>query len=312
MSPASQPASQPAAPLVRSPCTVQPSPLAALSSPLPYRLNMRLGAGFIVVLLSAIDGDAWLLQASPRHRPHTARLMMAAPAHKRPRPQNAPGNLFVDEGCIDCDVCRWMCPDTFARKGVKAAVHTQPTMDTDRLLAHAAAVACPVGSIRTRLPDPLAKRALTVFPAEIDPVNLPGVCHLGYHSAASYGATPYLVKRTVPDKATGTLKAANVMIDVPRFNSRLAAIIEEEGGVDKVPCWAGLIFSPWASPSPAARCRAATSHPGPLPHLKTMLYCAQLCIVLPLRLPHTLPIILLVASSPTPPSPTPPLPLDPP
>ena len=139
-----------------------------------------------ILLLGAIHGAAWSImpQPLPARRQRT-QITMAAAAHKRPRTQNAPGNLFVDEGCIDCDVCRWMCPGTFARKGVKAAVHTQPETDTERLLAHAAAVACPVGSIRTRLPDPLAKRALTVFPAEIDPVNLPGVCHLGYHSAGT-------------------------------------------------------------------------------------------------------------------------------
>ena len=30
---------------------------------------------------------------------------------KKSRKQNAPGNLYVDESCIDCDVCRWMSPN---------------------------------------------------------------------------------------------------------------------------------------------------------------------------------------------------------
>ena len=34
---------------------------------------------------------------------------------KRPRPQNVPGNLYVDESCIDCDACRWICPSVFNR-----------------------------------------------------------------------------------------------------------------------------------------------------------------------------------------------------
>jgi len=46
--------------------------------------------------------------------------------------------------------------------------------------------------------------------------------HMGFHSSESYGATPYLIKR-----ADG-----NIMIDVPRFNSKLADNVEEEGGID--------------------------------------------------------------------------------
>ena len=160
-------------------------------------------------------------------------MMMAMPAHMKPRTQNVPGNLFVDEGCIDCDVCRWMCPATFARKGIKSAVIAQPATESDKLLAYAASVACPTGSSRTRLPDPLMKKALTVFPAEIDPVNLPNVFHMGFHSSPSYGATSYFIKRTIVT-ADGQSKAANIMIDVPRFNSRLANIVEEEGGIDKL------------------------------------------------------------------------------
>jgi 4Fe-4S single cluster domain of Ferredoxin I len=32
-------------------------------------------------------------------------------------------------GCIDCDVCRWMCPTIYARKGIKAAVISQPVKE---------------------------------------------------------------------------------------------------------------------------------------------------------------------------------------
>jgi hypothetical protein len=91
-----------------------------------------------------------------------------------------------------------------------------------------AMVACPVGSIRTHRPDALVKTALAdVFPAEIDPVRIPGVrdrltvvpqtvsfplkvMHLGFHSPLSFGATSYLIK-----SAQG-----NVMIDTPRFHPR--------------------------------------------------------------------------------------------
>ena len=143
------------------------------------------------------------------------------PPFKKPRTANAPGNLFVDESCIDCDVCRWMCPSTFGRKGIKSIVTEQPEGDEAKLRAYAAMISCPVGSIRLRSPDPLVKDATKLLPAPIDPVRLPGILHLGYHSAQSYGATPYLVLRD----------SGNIMIDTPRFNERLAKMIEENGGL---------------------------------------------------------------------------------
>lgn len=143
---------------------------------------------------------------------------------KTARPQNVPGNLYVDESCIDCDVCRWMCPSVYARKGIKSIVHNQPMTEDEKLLAYSAMVACPVGSIRMRVPDPLAKIvAAEIFPAEIDPVRIPGIFHLGYHSSQSFGATPYLVKRSE--------SKGNIMIDSPRFSSKLAAAIAQEGGI---------------------------------------------------------------------------------
>lgn len=82
-------------------------------------------------------------------------------------------------------------------------------------------IACPVGSIRLETPDILVKDALEMFPVAIDSDHIPGVLHLGFHSSETYGATPYLVK-----KSTG-----NIMVDVPRYNSRLADLIEQQGGV---------------------------------------------------------------------------------
>ena len=42
-------------------------------------------------------------------------MTMKAAPFKRPRAQNVPGNLYVDESCIDCDACRWICPSVFNR-----------------------------------------------------------------------------------------------------------------------------------------------------------------------------------------------------
>ena len=170
---------------------------------------------------------------------------MAVAPYKLPRRQNVPGNVYVDESCIDCDVCRWMCPSVFDRKGIKSAVTKQPDGNDEKMLTFAAMVACPVGSIRTRSNDPLMKQAAGIFPAEvqirtqlrlyiyfffinlrnvamqIDPVRIPGVMHLGYHSSSSFGATPYFIRRP----------GGNIMIDTPRYNSNLARNIEEEGGL---------------------------------------------------------------------------------
>ncbi len=30
---------------------------------------------------------------------------------KKRRPENAPGDFYVDAACIDCDTCRWLAPD---------------------------------------------------------------------------------------------------------------------------------------------------------------------------------------------------------
>mmetsp|Transcript_29434 Transcript_29434/g.61856 ORF Transcript_29434/g.61856 Transcript_29434/m.61856 type:complete len:354 (+) Transcript_29434:314-1375(+) len=155
----------------------------------------------------------------------TVQLRLQADA-KKPRPQNVKGTIFVDESCIDCDTCRWLAPDTFGRADGKSYVHSQPKSSSSTMLtALAALVACPTGSIRTSEPVPLMRDvAATGFPLAVDAKRIPNVFYLGYHSAASFGATPYLVR--CPECAF------NVMVDSPRYNSKLAARLEELGGVD--------------------------------------------------------------------------------
>src|SRR5690349_19662327 len=73
------------------------------------------------------------------------------------------GSLYVDDSCIGCGVCRWVCSNSFVKKGVKAAVRVQPQQEDDKLLAYAAMAACPVGAIKSHDSDPLIKAALDVF-----------------------------------------------------------------------------------------------------------------------------------------------------
>ncbi|XP_020113125.1 uncharacterized protein LOC109727412 isoform X2 [Ananas comosus] len=84
-------------------------------------------------------------------------VVAAAAASRRRRPQNADGEFFVDHRCIDCDTCRWMAPEVFARVDGKSAVTKQPSSEDEMIKA------------------------------------LQGVYHCGYHSEKSYGATSYLI-----------------------------------------------------------------------------------------------------------------------
>ena len=127
----------------------------------------------------------------------------------------------MDESCIDCDTCRWMCPQVYGRSGIKSAVTKQPFGEQEKMSAYLAMIACPTGSIRLKSPDPLVKDALSAFPVEIDGENIPGVLHMGFHSASSYGATPYMVLRD---------DGKNIVIDSPRYNAKLAETIEKECG----------------------------------------------------------------------------------
>eukprot|EP01032_Pedospumella_encystans_P020884 gene20884-23716_t len=141
--------------------------------------------------------------------------------HKIANSLNVDGNLYVAESCIGCGACQWMCPSVFAKGGLRAYVKKQPENNDESLAAFAAMSACPSGSIHTRAYDTMIEKAKDVFPAEIDPVNLPGVYHAGFHTPENFGSTPYFIKRT----------GGNVLIGTPRFNERMADIMEQEGGL---------------------------------------------------------------------------------
>lgn len=130
-------------------------------------------------------------------------------------------NLYVDEKCIDCDVCRWMCPSVYEKRGVFSAVFKQPVSTKEKIDAYGALISCPVGAIHTKESDSLMKDAIRSFPKEIDEVSIPGVMLAGFHAAKSFGATPYFLKRP----------QGNILIDSPRFSSHLARRMEQLGGL---------------------------------------------------------------------------------
>ena len=128
----------------------------------------------------------------------------------RAYPQNAPGEWFVDDRCIDCGICRWLAPDSFGQGPGHAIVSAQPS---DLEAAGRAALSCPTGAIggpatalqAARLPHPV----------------LPGVFFCGYASRETYAAQSWLLQR--PD--------GNVLVDVPRPVPALLDRIEALGGV---------------------------------------------------------------------------------
>lgn len=129
---------------------------------------------------------------------------------------NAPGDLFVDDTCIDCGTCRWMAPEVFRSHGDQSVVGAQPVEEGARRRAHEALLSCPTGSIGS--PDRAGViEASRAFPRPF----APGVLHCGYHARESFGAASWLVLR--PE--------GNVLVDSPRFAAPLVRRLEALGGV---------------------------------------------------------------------------------
>ena len=131
-------------------------------------------------------------------------------------PGNVDGNFYVDDTCIDCDLCRQIAPYSFAEMGGQSVVSFQPRSKEHLAAAKKALVACPTGSIGTRRKIELAS-AVASFPESIED----GVYFCGFASRRSFGAKSYLIVR--PE--------GNVLVDSPRFSSSLVGRIDELGGV---------------------------------------------------------------------------------
>ena len=72
---------------------------------------------------------------------------MADAANKYP--QNASGKFYVDDQCIDCDLCRETAPANFTRSddGGHSYVFKQPESDEETKLCDEAMAGCPVEAI---------------------------------------------------------------------------------------------------------------------------------------------------------------------
>jgi glyoxylase-like metal-dependent hydrolase (beta-lactamase superfamily II)/ferredoxin len=132
------------------------------------------------------------------------------------RSENAPGDLFVDSSCIDCDQCRQIAPDTFSRVGEQAAVSRQPFDRKTEFAALKALVTCPTASIGVTGEHPV-QDAVQAFPDLIQD----NVYFCGYAAESSFGASSYLIVRT----------EGNMLVDSPRFAGPLVKNVELLGGV---------------------------------------------------------------------------------
>jgi glyoxylase-like metal-dependent hydrolase (beta-lactamase superfamily II) len=131
-------------------------------------------------------------------------------------PDNAPGEFFVDDTCIDCATCRLIAPGVFVPSRGLTVVGRQPGGEAERRRALMALVACPTASIGT-VGRADARAAVARFPEEV----ADGVYYCGFTSPHSYGASSYLVRRP----------AGNVLVDSPRAARPLLDAIERLGGV---------------------------------------------------------------------------------
>jgi glyoxylase-like metal-dependent hydrolase (beta-lactamase superfamily II)/ferredoxin len=136
---------------------------------------------------------------------------------RRRHPGNVSGPWFVDDTCIDCDASRQCAPGLFGELDGQSVVIRQPVTDDQIAAAARAMLACPTGSIGTSQP-PGDLDAL--YPQELED----GVFYCGYNAESSYGANAFFAVRP----------AGNLLIDSPRFVTRLVRAIEAKGGIARI------------------------------------------------------------------------------
>lgn len=70
-------------------------------------------------------------------------------------PDNSPGRFYVDENCIDCDLCRTTAPRNFSRseEGGYSFVSSQPDDPRQAADCQQAQADCPVDAIGDEAED---------------------------------------------------------------------------------------------------------------------------------------------------------------
>lgn len=133
-------------------------------------------------------------------------------------PANSEGSLFVDTTCIDCGTCYHLAPDNFQEsEDENSYVISQPKSSHEWVLAKRALISCPTNSIGVKDAPSAFSKASVQLPFLITD----NIYYCGYTSRDSFGASSYLIERA----------EGNVLIDSPRFNTRLVKELKELGGI---------------------------------------------------------------------------------
>lgn len=131
-------------------------------------------------------------------------------------PENVAGDWFVDDRCIDCDVCRQLAGGIFAAASDHSFVSQQPTSLPERRDALRALLSCPTGAIGSQkligLPEVRAG-----FPELI----ADDVYYNGFTSERSFGSHSYFVHHA----------QGNWLVDSPRYLESLAKRFDAWGGI---------------------------------------------------------------------------------
>lgn len=129
-------------------------------------------------------------------------------------PGNAPGEWFIDTGCINCGAAYSITPGVFVESQGQCLVAKQPETPEELLTAWRARLCCPTASVHTEhrqeQPDGVFPQAITEH-----------VHRLGYNARASWGAHSFMLLRP----------AGNVMVDAPRWTKHGLAPLEAWGGI---------------------------------------------------------------------------------
>ena len=137
---------------------------------------------------------------------------MPRPADRNP--ESASGDWYIDTHCIDCGASREVAPGLVIHRHGKSVFARQPANAQEEIAAWRALLVCPTASVGTESHHDEPPR---LFPQEL----APGIHRCGYNARSSFGAHSYFVCR----------EGGNLLIDSPRYVSRLARRFEDLGGI---------------------------------------------------------------------------------
>lgn len=132
-------------------------------------------------------------------------------------PDSVPGNWYIDTHCIDCGAAPSVATGLIIRRNGKSVFARQPATEAERMAAWRAVLVCPTASIGT---ETLQPQPPGLFPQAL----APGIYRCGYNARASFGAHSYFVERP----------SGNLLVDSPRFVSKLVKRFEEAGGLTEI------------------------------------------------------------------------------